>query len=348
VMVENAKHSEYDDLPYIPLRNTYIPGSPYGRPELYDLEQIFREMDERISEGGQMLHSIVGGQMWQLVGSEASETISDNMIPKPNKVATPGPNAELKAINPFVPQFALSDYMKDMAGFLETMSGLNDLLIGRAPATILGSSKAMTALVANYGARIRIKRDLLYEFRKRVWKTAAKVWEEKDSEIAEILDGRHRLHIIAPELTPRDQLENAQKAINLVQNRLWSMERAMDSTGVEDPEEEKNLIRMEQTDPALNPAAVQTQVSLAAGMQQLGIQPGQAAAGAAPTTAQTDNSARTLNPAAAGGESLNAPENQGNPAQQALPTNARNGKATVQTMVQGGEASSRLLTDTPL
>ena len=345
-MVENAKHSEYDDLPYIPLRNTYIPGSPYGRPELYDLEQMFREKDERLSEGGQMIHSIVGGQMWQIIGAEAPDSVSDNMIPKPNKVATPGPNAELKAITPFVPQFALEDYLKRIDGEIESMSGLNDLLIGRAPATILGSSKAITALVANYEARIRMKRDLLYQFRKGVWAMAAKLWEAKDRDVRDILDGRHRLSIIAPELTPRDQLENAQKAMNLVGARLWSMERAMDSTGVEDPEEEKNLIRLEQTDPALNPAAVQTQVSLAAGMQQLGIQPG--APAGAPTTAQTDNSARTLNAAPKGTQSLNAPENKGIASEQATPLNAREGKATVQTMVADGESSGRILTDTPL
>lgn len=349
-MVENARHKEYDNLPYIPLTNTYIPGSPYGRPELYDLEQMFREKDERLSEGGQMIHSIVGGQMWQLVGEDAPDEVPANAIPKPNKVATPGPGNELRAIQPFVPQFALEDYLKRIDTELETISGLNDLLIGRAPATILGSSKAITALVANYEARIRMKRDLLYSWRKKVWATVATVWEAKDKDIREILDGRHRLHIIAPELTPRDQLENAQKAINLVQNRIISMERAMDQVGVEDPEEEKNLIRAEQTDPALNPAAVQAQVSLAAGMQQLGMQMPQAGQGAAPqgaSQAQTANTARTLNRPAAGGQSLNAPENQGNPPPEGAPDNAKPG-GIVQTMVQGGEASGRILTQTPI
>jgi hypothetical protein len=347
-MVENARHREYDNLPYVPLRNTYIPGSPYGRPELYDLEQLFAEKDERVTEAAQMMHSIVGGQMWQIVGSEAPDTVADNMIPKPNKVATPGPNAELKAIQPFVPQFASEDFLTRLDNELTTISGLNDLLIGRAPATILGSSKAITALVANYEARIRMKRDLLYRWRKDVWATVAKVWEAKDGDIKEILDGRHRLHIIAPELTPRDQLENAQKALNLVAGRLWSMDRAMDATGVEDPEEEKNLIRMEQTDPALNPVAVQTQVTLAAGMQQLGIQPGQIPGG--PTPQQTENTARTLNAAPPGTQSLNQPENEGIAPEQAVPENARRegGKAVIQTMTQGGESTGRILTNTPL
>jgi hypothetical protein len=348
-LVENARHKEYNDLPYIPLRNTYIPGSPYGRPDLLDLEQLFREKDERLSEAGQMIHSIVAGQMWQLVGPEAGEEVPANAIPKPNKVAAPGPGSEIKALQPFVPQFAVEDYLKRIDGEIETVSGLNDLLIGRAPATILGSSKAITALVANYEARIRMRRQLLYRWRKDVWAAVATVWEAKDKDIREILDGRHRLHIVEPELTPRDQLENAQKAINLVQNRLWSMRRAMDQTGVEDPEDELNLIRQEQTDPALNPAAVQAQVSLAAGMQALGMPMPGGAEGAPATQEQTENTARTLNRPAAGGESLNAPENQGNPPPEAQPENARGaGQALAQTMVQDGEASGRLVTQVPI
>lgn len=344
-LVSNARHTEFDDIPYVPLTNTFIPGSPYGRSELYDLEQLFREKDERLSNAAQMIQSIVGGQMWQVVGSEAPDSVSDNLVPRPGKVATPGPNAELKAIQPFMPQFAIEDYLKRLDHELEGLSGLNDLLLGHAPATILGSSKAITALVANYEARIRIKRDLLYSSRRRIWTIAAKLWERKDSDVKRIIDGQYRLSVTAPELTPRDQLETANKVISLVQNRLMSMARGMDQIGIEDPEEEMDLIRREQTDPALNPVAVQTQVSLAAAMQQFGVQPGQAPG--QQTQAQTENAYRQATPAQAGTQSMNAPEEQGQRPPEALPANAR-GKAQVQTMVQGGEASSRILTATPL
>ncbi|MCC6311368.1 MAG: hypothetical protein IT345_10680 [Trueperaceae bacterium] len=341
--VKNKKHAEYDELPYIPLPNTYIPGSPYGRAELYDLEQLLREKDERITEAAQMIHGVVQGQMWQLVGDDAPDSVSDNMIPRPNKVATPGAGNELKAIQPYVPQFAIEDYLKRIDGELENGSGLNELLMGRAPATILGSSKAITALVANYEARIRMKRDLLYHARKRAWAMAAKVWEAKDKEVAEIIAGQYRLHVLAPELTPRDELEIAQMAINLAQNRLWSMERAMDRTGVEDPGDEKLLIRNEQTDPALNPAAVQAQATLLSLFQQLGVQPPQGA------QEQAANTARNLIRPAAGGQSLNAPENQGNPPVEAQPANAQGGpKALAQTLLQGGEASGRVIGQVPL
>lgn len=351
-LVEYARHKEYDDLPYVPLANTFIPGFPYGRPELFDLEQLFREKDERLSEAGQMIHSAVGGQMWQVVGSEAPDQMSDNMIPKPNKVATPGPNAEIKTIQPFVPAFPVEEYLKRLDYEIVGVSGLNELLTGRAPLTALGSSKAITALVSNYSLRIAMKRDLYYQWRKRIWKMAAKVWERKSTEIREIIDGQYAISVTAPDLTPRDALENAQKVINLVQNRLISMERAMDEVGVDDPETEKDIIRSEQTDPALNAAAVQAQVSLAATMRELGLDPNAPPAGeaaAAPTQAQAQNTARQTNRPAAGGESLNAPENQGNPPSESLPANAGGGgQAQVQTLVQGGEGTGRILTQTPL
>jgi hypothetical protein len=340
-LVKNDRHREYEDIPYIPIPHTYIPGSPYGRPALYDLEQLLREKDERVTNAAQMLQSVVGGQRWQIVGSEAPETVSDNMIPQPNRMSTPGPNAEIKAITPFVPEFAVEDFIKRIDHELEAASGLNELLLGRAPATILGSSKAIAALVANYEARIRMQRELLYQARKRIWRVAAKVWEAKDSDVRELIDGQYRLDVKAPELTPRDELEVAQMAINLVQNRLWSSERAMDRTGVEDPGEEKTLIRDEQTDIALNPQAVVQQMTVVGTAAQLGMAPPQE------SVDQVQNAVRQQTRPAGGTASLNGPENKANPPQEALPKNAQ-GSAVLQTMVNEAGAQGRVLTQTPL
>ena len=351
-LVEHAKHSEYDDLPYIPLTNDFIPGYPYGRPELYDLEQLFREKDERLSEAGQMIHSAVAGQMWQIVGPDAPDEVPPNAIPRPNKVASPGPGSEIKTIQPFLPAFPVEEYLKRLDYEIEGVSGINELLMGRAPLTALGSSKAITALVANYSSRISMKRDLYYQWRKRIWRVAAKMWERKSSDVKAIIDGQYVISVLAPDLTPRDQLENAQKVINLVNAKLYSMERAMDEVGVEDPMTEKDIIRSEQTDPALNPQAVQAQVTLAAGMQALGVDPAQAGAGVS-SPAQNANTARQLNPTPGGGESLNGPENAGNTPPGVLPENAGPGtpegsKALAQTMVQDGIGSGRVVTQVPI
>lgn len=344
-LVEHAEHPEYDDIPYLPLPNTYIPGSPYGRPELYDIEQLIREKDERLTAAAQMIDTIANGQMWQITGSDAPEEVPANAIPKPNKVAAPGPNAKLEALQPFVPQFAIEDYLKRIDSEIESITGLNEVLMGKAPIAALGSSKAMNALVALYEARIRMKRDLLYRWRKRVWRTVAKVWERKSSDVSEIVDGRYRIDVKAPELTPRDELEVAQMAINLVNARLWSMERAMDRTGVEDPSDEKVLVRAEQTDPTLNPAAVQAQATLLSAMaalQQQGVQ--------APTPEQSANASRQANQRPRGTQSLNGGENRGQTPAESVPANAQPTARppVAQTMVQNGEASGRILSQTEL
>jgi hypothetical protein len=58
-MVKNEQRPEYGGtLPYIPLINSRIPGSPYGKPELYDIEQLLREKDERITQAAQFIQQV--------------------------------------------------------------------------------------------------------------------------------------------------------------------------------------------------------------------------------------------------------------------------------------------------
>jgi hypothetical protein len=272
-IVSQSKHPELvGELPYVVLRNSIVPGSPYGRSELFDVEQLLREKDERITAQAQMIQSIVGGQMWQLVGGDAPDEVPANAIPKPGRVATPGPGNELRAIQPFIPQFQIEDYNRRIDREIAVVTGLNDLLLGLAPSSVLGSSRAIASLVANYEQRIAPKRKLLYSWIKHVWEVSARMWEQLDGQVSEIFQGEYRLEITPPELTPRDTLELAQTALNLVQGRIWSAERAMDRVGVEDPEGEKDLIRDEQTDATLNPAAVMTMGNLMALFQQLQAQ----------------------------------------------------------------------------
>ena len=323
-LVKNSKHPEYrGEIPYILLSNAKVPGSPYGKPELYDVEQLLREKDERITNQAQMIHSVIGGQMFQLVGPEAPDEIPANAIPKPGKMAAPGPGNEIRSISPFIPQFQIEDYNRRVDREIAVVTGLNDLLLGLAPSGVLGSSRAIASLVANYEARIAPKRKLLYSWIKQVWKMCAQMWETKSPEIGLVFNGNYRLDITPPELTPRDTLELAQTAINLVQNRIWSAERAMDRVGVEDPDGEMIVIREEQTDATINPSAVMAMANLMQMFQQMGLQQQQAAADQfAQQQASVANAARTLQAPAAGTQSLNQPENQAQPPAEATPANA--------------------------
>ena len=315
-LVKNDPHPEYGGkIPYIHLPNGKIPGSPYGKPALYDAEQLLREKDERITAMAQMIQSVVGGQMWQLVGADAPDEIPPNALPKPGRMAAPGPGNEIRSIQPFIPNFQIEQYIQRIDRELTVATGLNDLLLGLAPAQVLGSSRAIAALIANYESRLAPKRKVFYSWMKQVWEMCARIWEAKDPGVRSLIAGEYRIEIVAPELTPRDTLELASTAINLVQNRLWSAERAMDRVGVEDPIGEKELIRDEQTDATLNPAAVATMTQVIGQMQQMQMGQQQASQAAMEqqmmmTQQQAQNAQRTLTSPVPGDQSLNQPENQ--------------------------------------
>ena len=344
-VVSNSRHPEYKGkMPYVPLFNSYIPGVPDGRPELYDIEQLFREKDERLTSGSQLMHNTINAQYWQLYGPEAPDVVPPGLKPTPNRVVAPGAGNRIESISPWMPEFQLEAFLARLDREMADVSGLNDLLRGLAPASVLSSSKAINALVANYEARIRIKRDLLYKWRRDVWALAAEIWAGRDKVLAPVLLGPASLEIVAPSLTPRDDMETATMAANLKREKIWSGKRAMDRVGVEDPEQEENIIREEQTDATLNPAAVQVMAQLMAVLQQLGMQNQQAqqmAAEQQQSAQQGAADARLLGGGMQGQTQMQGADEQINAT---TPEGGGESIGLAQTMIKEGEPTSRILT----
>jgi hypothetical protein len=293
-------------LPYVPLMNTFIPGTTTGRSEFYDIEQLIREKDERMSEASQMMSRAINGQYWQLVGPEAPEVINPQLRPTPNTVVGPGAGNRIEAISPWMPSFQVETHLTRIDRELVDVSGLSELLRGLAPPQVLSSGKAINALVANYESRIRIKRDLYYRWRRDIRELAFTIWGEKERDIKPVLMSPYRHDIVPPTLTPRDDMETATMASNLVQMKLWSGARGMDRVGVDDPETEQDIIREEQTDATLNPAAVMTMAQMLSVLKQLGIPAPQDATNVAAQQQQALASSRLLGGAAGGQPAMNA------------------------------------------
>lgn len=352
VCVKNEVHPEYDGkIPYVPLFNSFIPGLPMGRPELFDIEPLILEKDERITAGAQMLGRTVDGQFWQLVGPEAPDVTPAGVMPKPNKVVSPGAGNRIEAITPWMPEFQLEQYLARIDRELADVSGLNDLLRGMAPSSVMSSSKAITALVANYEARIRIKREMYYKWRSEVWSMVSTIWSRKNRNLAPVLSGVARLQQTPPSLTPRDDMETAAMTANLVNAKLWSLARGQDRVGVDDPETEQDIIRAESTDATLFPERVQVMTQLMQILQAMGQQ--QAALAAAGQGGQVNpEQGLAAMRAAMGGQQgvpmLNSEEEQPSGAPpEVQPGNVAGPEALrSQTMVQGGEASGRILSQT--
>lgn len=269
-MVKNEVHKEYrGKLPYVPLFNSFIPGLPNGKSNFWDIEQLMREKDERLSENAQMIHRAIAGQMWQLTGAEAPSEVDPNLHPTPNQIIAPGGGNRVEALQPWMPEFQIEQYMSRVDRELVDVSGLNDLMRGMAPTQVMSSGKAVAALVSNYETRMTMPRDMYYQWRQDNWEIARTMFIEKMPELKPMLEGTTKLYIESPSLTPRDDAEMSTIALNMKEGKLWSAKRAMDRTGVDDPEAEQDVIREEQTDATLNPASVQVMVSLMAMMQQL-------------------------------------------------------------------------------
>lgn len=359
VMVKNQRHTEYDGaMPYVPLFNTYIPGLAEGRSEFYDVEQLIREKDEKISEISQMMSRAIKGQYWQLTGQEAPDTVPGHVKPTPNAVVAPGAGNRIEPITPWMPEFQAEGYLSRLDREMVEVTGLNDLLLGLSPSAVLSSSKAIAALVANYETRITMKRGFGYLWRRAVWALTATVWASKDAKTAGAFkDPKFRLEITPPTLTPRDDMEAAQLAMTLKEGKVWSLRRAMDRTGVDDPEGEMDLIREEQTDATLNPAQVQVMAQLLGILRSMGIQPQPEVAEIAGEQAGALNDVRALSAGAPpGSPMMNGPEGQMPQPNEQMPGNTPEGAAvgagapeqgmqdvTMQTMLKGGEPSSRIL-----
>jgi hypothetical protein len=357
-----TEYKEYDgDLPYVPLFNTFIPGVPSGRSNLHDVEPLIREKFEKITAGSQMIENAVAGDMWQLVGPDAPLRVPPGLKPVRNTLVGPGPGNRIETITPFIAQFQLEQYLGRIDRELAEISGLNDLLLGLAPAQVLSSSKAINALVANYESRLSMPRKLLYQWRKALWDLTLEVWKKKNSDIADIVSaGGGRLEITDPSLSPRDDMETAQRAANLVNAKLWSQTRAMQAVGVDDPETEQDLIREESTDATLWPERVQVMAQLMGALQSLGLNtpPGaQAQAEGQMASGQADLRKALGNQTPDNSTGMQSPDTMGQtPSIPGAPPSAGGPQAPfieaqpplLQGMLQNGKAKGRIMTQTKL
>ena len=369
-VVRDEKYGYYDGvIPYVPLFNTFVPGTPTGRSELHDMEQLIREKMTRITAGAQMIAKATSGDYWQVTGENAPARGIANVKPVLNQTVSAGPGNRFEAIAPFIAEFQLEQFLGRLDREMAIISGLNDLLLGLAPSAVLNSSKAINALIANYESRIAMRRLLFYDWDRKTWELTCKVWSYMGGEGGKLMKriishGLPRLDIMDPSLSPRDEMETANRAASLVNARLWSQARGMDAVGVDDPEQEQNIIRRESTDATLWPDRVQLMVQLmsalnaaqqqmppaaagqAAGQAQSGAAALQSALGmaqpnASPNGAGEFDQVGATPDVAGGGSSPFAQGPNGALAQQNGPQSTQ-----VQSMIAGGKLSGRILNNT--
>jgi hypothetical protein len=330
------------------------------------MEQLIREKMTRLTAGAQMIQKATAGDYWQITGENAPARGAANVKPIMNQTVSPGPGNRLEAIAPYIAEFQLEQFLGRIDREMAIISGLNDLMLGLAPTAVLNSSKAINALLANYELRIAMPRLLFYDWDRKTWELTCKVWSNMKGDNATFLkeilkNGMPRLDLLDPSLSPRDEMETATRAANLVNAKLWSQARGMDAVGVDDPEQEQNIIRRESTDATLWPDRVNLMVQLMTALNAASQQAPQGVQDQA--KGQQDSGAAALQSALGVGTPDNALSSQLGGDQGVTPEVAGGASSPfaqgpkgaastgpqgtqVQSMIQGGKLSGRILNNT--
>ena len=149
---------------------------------------------------------------------------------------------------------------------------------------------------------------------------------------------------------PKDDQEEANRIVTLVQNGLMPRRTGMMELGIQNPSEEMAALQVEWTNAILEPQRTMTQMQNIQMARTLGFANTQQANTQGPASINIDQNAQmAANAAPPGGQSANVPAA---PNAQGLPENALGpngaplppGTMTAQTMMQNGKTTGRVLT----
>lgn len=326
-----SDHSELPDIPFIVIENDHEPGSPEGIPTAEEIIDIQLELNRTLSHWAQLVNDEID-PAWQLNGENA-DAVPGGIVPKGGEIIAAGSGNQINPIAKPVNQFPIEGLIKTLWETFHRVTGLSEVLFGQMPGAQT-SGRALAVQIEAAANRMDPKRIRLYAGLRtllRYWtfmieKANPKVELPDGTEggLRDVFVGLRRWKVVAPEITPRDVIENTTNEINKVQAKLSSLRTSMDQLGIDSPEDELQLIQLERSNAHLFPGDVQSFVAaiatisqilpqLQAMMQQGGLPDfgltggaqGQLGAGAAqqdafeaqPTLAQEDNQAGPPQPA---------------------------------------------------
>ena len=278
------KHPELADVPFIIIENDHEPASPEGigtAEPIYDL-QI--ELNRAISHWAQLVADEIDPS-WQLTGENA-DSIPGGIVPKAGEIVAVGAGNRIEPIAKTINQFPVQQLIEQIFNLFHRVTGLSEVLFG-APGGSQTSGRALAVQVEAAANRLDPKRRRLYQGLRELlvfWTYMSEkvnpkfaVEETETGEtlyagLGEIFANLKRWKIIAPEITPRDVIENTTNTINKVNSKLISLRTAMDELGVDSPEDELKTIEMERSNAHLFPGDVQAWVAVVSMIQQMQAQ----------------------------------------------------------------------------
>ena len=367
------EHSYLPDIPYIVIPQDTEPGNPEGMSSVEDLIDLQVELNRAMAHWMQLVADEID-PAWVLTGDNA-DSVPPGTVPKGGEVVAAGSGNRIEALAKGVNIFPVAELVGSIWDHYHKITGLSSILFGEVPGAQT-SGRAVAIQVEAAANRLDPKRRLLYAGLKEMlvfWTIMAERVNPKmpvgvnpdtgkvvSAGIADVIGGFRRWKIVAPEITPRDIIENTQNEINKVQGKLSSLETSMDQLGTDSPMAELQRIQAERMNAQLFPQDVQAYVALFPIIQQMQMQQqqmqqqlaqmpqggsplapgGQPPGGVVAQGATAVNAAQQAQYAAqptAVGEDQNQPMTQaGSP-----PAAAGQGPATT-TLIRGGQALNQI------
>ena len=268
------EHSELPDIPYIVIPQDTEPGSPEGLSLAAGLIDLQDEFNRAKSHWAQLVSDEID-PAWVLEGENA-ESVPSGLVPKSGEILAAGSGNKITALDKNVNIFPVEQLIQSFWDDYHKTSGLSEILFGQMPGAQT-SGRAVAIQIESASNRLDPRRRLLYQGLRELlvfWTVMAERMNPKFAigtdeagkpvmkGVKDIVGDYRRWKIVAPEITPRDDIENTQNQINKVNGMLSSRESAMDEIGIDSPQAELQKIRGENMDAQLNPATVQTFAAL--------------------------------------------------------------------------------------
>lgn len=276
--------NEHPELPVIPYEVTesgHEPGSPEGMGTVELLRDVQMGYNRALSLWTQYVLDN-SGTAYQVKGPNAGD-MPEGVIPKSDEYLPVGENS-IEPIQRNQNTFPINQLVDHFWELASRLTGIPQVLFGQLSGAQT-SGRATAVQVETALNRLDPKRKREYQSLRnlmRIWgfmlsyknanvpvavavpsadPSQAPTIETQQKGMKELLAGFDHWKIVAPEITPRDDIEATQNAINKVNAHLSSLESAMDEIGVDNPQHELDLIRQELSDARINPGQVQAFVS---------------------------------------------------------------------------------------
>lgn len=280
-------HPELIDIPYIVVENEHEPGSPEGISTIEPLIDIQVELNRVLSHWAQLVADEID-PAWQITGDNA-DSVPDGVVPRAGEIVAAGSGNKIELIPKGVNQFPAQQLMQEFWTEFHRISGLPEILFGQTPGAQT-TGRALAVQVEAAANRLDFKRRRLYQGLKELlvfWTFMLEKQNpritmamrddegnpvEQEVALGDVVRGYRRWKVIAPEITPKDIIENTTNVINKVQAKLISLKTGRDELGIDSPEDEEDLVIEERSNAHLFPGDVQAFTAVMAALQQIQAQ----------------------------------------------------------------------------